>query len=72
LAQVGPKLGVQFVHVNVDDLKAGKQREWLPFMKGGSIPYTVLLDPQKKPVNQWVGGYSASEFTKILTPLIKK
>ena len=25
---------------------------------GGSIPYTVLLDPQKKPVNQWVGGYT--------------
>lgn len=72
LAQVGPKIGVTVVHVNVDDMRAGKHKEWQPLMTSRSIPYTVLVDGQRKQVKAWNGAYDAGEFGDMVKEAMKK
>lgn len=60
------------VHINVDDMKAGKHKEWAGLFQGGSIPYTVLVDGQKKPVRNWTGAYDGNEFAEMVKAAMKK
>jgi len=72
VAQVGPKIGVPVVHINVDDLKAGKHKEWAPLMQSRSITYTVLVDSKKSAIKTWNGAYDGNEFAKMVKAAIPK
>lgn len=55
----------------MDDLRAGKFKEYASYMTSGSIPFTVLIGPGKKVVQSWTGSRDAAEFTRELRSSMK-
>ena len=73
VTQVGSRLGLKVVHVDVDQMRAGKHKEWASFYQTNRIPFTVLVDGKRRSVESWEGNQENNFFEiRVQNAILRK